>query len=120
MSNWTTTDVSPYGTIRTDGTRWQRKHEDVMDTDISLAEHIRWATGILQEGGSEHTITTRSLRYDDGNEVVVEWWEDIEETHDAVIKYRQKAVEAAERRAEYDRQELERIKARSPHLFEKP
>lgn len=105
-------------TIQTDGTKYEKRCFERLDTYASLSTLVPQLTEILKKHPGA-TLTEQPKQWDDGNDVVIEWWEPIKEDDPAVERLLANAKEAEERQRKYDEQQLARLKRERPDLFNK-
>ena len=102
--------------IRTDGTRWQVRKEDGFETYISLARHVAAMQLVLQRH-PEAEMEMVDKQYEDGMDPVIYWYEDIDPTHEAVVRHIAQEKKALELKKKREDDEIERMKRERPELF---
>ena len=105
-------------TIRTDGTKYEKRVTKNLDTYGSLETVVPELTAILKKY-PDATLTEEPKRFEDGNDVVIEWWEPLSEDDPAVQQLLENAKRAEQAQRERDEREFQRLKAQRPDLFKK-
>ena len=105
-------------TIRTDGTKYEKRVTQILDTYASLKSVVPELTAILKKY-PEATLNEEPKKYDEGSDVVIEWWEPLSEDDPAVQELLENAKRAEQAQRERDEREFRRLQAERPDLFKK-